>query len=126
MNFRIQFFAICAGLLALLFVLHLIRRRTLREDYGLWWVLAAIGLLTISIWHDLLDLISQTMGIAYPPTVLLLALTMIVFLLSLHYATSLSRLADQNKRLAQEVALLRCKIEREVAKQPLSQPTHTD
>ncbi len=52
------------------------------------------------------------MGIAYSPSVLLLAMIVVGFLLAMHYSISLSRLSEQNKRLAQELALLRYEVER--------------
>jgi hypothetical protein len=47
----------------------------------------------------------------------LLGVILLGFLLALHFSVSLSRLSEQNKRLAQEVALLRLRLDAESAAQ---------
>jgi hypothetical protein len=69
-------------------------------------------LLGLSFWRRSLDLAAHLMGVAYSPSVLLLAMIGVGFFLAMHYSISLSRLSEQNKRLAQELALLRYEVER--------------
>ncbi len=107
MNPRIQIIAIVGSIAVILLVFELIRRRKLREEYSFLWFGAGLGLLILSFRRDLLELLAQLTGIAYPPSVLLLGGIVLGFFLAVHYSMSLSRLAEQNKRLAQEVALLR-------------------
>lgn len=110
MNPRIQFIAIAGSIAVILFVFELIRRRKLREEYSFLWFGAGIGLLILSFWRDVLEILAQLTGVAYPPSVLLLGGIVLGFFLAVHYSISLSRLAEQNKRLAQEVALLRHQV----------------
>jgi hypothetical protein len=113
MNNEIQIIAIAGSLLMMYLVFHLIRRRKLREEYALLWFAAGLVLLVFSFWRGLLDSVARWVGIAYPPSVLLLGIIVLGFLLAMHYSVSLSRLAEQNKRLAQELALLRNQIEQQ-------------
>ena len=48
----------------------LVRRARLDEGYSLLWVLAGIVLLVLALWRELLRIISDLMGIYYPPTAL--------------------------------------------------------
>ena len=111
MNREIQFISIGVAFLVALIVTQLIRKRKLREEYALLWFGASIVLLVFAAKRDLLNQLAAMVGVAYPPSLLLLGVILMGFLLSLHFSVSLSRLSEQNKRLAQEVALLRLQLE---------------
>ena len=116
MNPRIQIIAILGSLIIVLLVFWLIRRRKLREEYSFLWFGASIGMIVTSIWRESLEVLADLTGVYYPPSILLLGGIIFGFLLAVHYSVSLSRLEEQNKRLAQELALLRhdisCAIDR--------------
>lgn len=99
----------------LLGVLELVRRRRLREEYSLLWIITAVTLAVLNVWDDPLDWLAQLVGI-YRPTVLLVVAVGFFLVILLNYSTVLTRLADQNKTLAQEIALLREQYDR-LAKQ---------
>lgn len=103
---------IAISIAALLFVLELVRRRRLREEYSLLWLGIAAAMLVISFWRDLLHGLAETVGIAYPPNLLFMLAILFVFLLMLYFSTVITRLTQENKEIAQEVALLRHEIER--------------
>ena len=111
MNTEIQVISILASIGVTLVVAELIRRKRLREEYSLLFFGASLILIVIAIRRDLLERTAKAIGIAYPPSLLLLAAILVGFLLSLHFSISLSKLAEQNKRLAQEVALLNARLE---------------
>lgn len=95
----------------LLGVLELVRRRRLREEYSLLWIITAVALAVLNVWDDPLDWLARLVGI-YRPTVLLVVAVGFFLVILLYYSTVLTRLADQNKTLAQEIALLREKYDR--------------
>jgi hypothetical protein len=117
MNSAIQLVSIAVALLVALIVTQLIRRRKLREEYALLWFAASVVLLVFASKRDLLDRLATLVGISYSPSLLLLGVILLGFLLALHFSVSLSRLSEQNKRLAQEVALLRLRLDAESAAQ---------
>ena len=93
-------------------VIELIRRNHLKERYSLIWLAASIVLLVFSSWRGLLHFISLKLGIYYPPSFLfLLAIGFLVVLL-LHFSTIISSQSDQNKRLAQEIGVLKSRLDR--------------
>lgn len=94
-----------------MFVFELIRRRKLREEYALLWIAGSIVLVGLSLWRGSIDLAARILGVAYPPSVLLLGVVLVGFFLAMHFSIALSRLTEQNKRLTQELALLRYEIE---------------
>lgn len=91
----------------MLLVFQLIRRRKLREEYALLWFGAGVLLIAASFWRDGLEIAARLAGVAYPPSLIYLGAILVGFILAMHFSIALSRLAEENKRLAQEVALLR-------------------
>jgi hypothetical protein len=110
---RVTIAATVASLLLLLVVLELIRGRRLKERYALLWLATGVVLLVLSAWRDGLNTIAAWLGVStYPPAILFAAATVFVVLVLLHYSTVLSKLADDNVTLAQEVAILRERVDR--------------
>lgn len=103
---------VIAAILALALVLELVRRRRLREEYSLLWLATACAMLIVSGWRDLLHGLARMMGIAYPPNLLFLIAALFMLLMLLYFSTVITRLAQENKEIAQEVALLRHEVER--------------
>lgn len=110
--FRIQIVAVLGSLGVLTTIIHLLRGKKLREEYSLLWLAIGFGFLVLSLWRDLLTRISYALGVAYPPAALFLILIMGAYLLLLHYSMVISKLADKNRELAQELGLLRIEVER--------------
>jgi len=88
-------------------VVELIRRGQLKEKYALLWLFACGILLVLSMSRDLLDYIAHLLGVNYPPSFLFLLAFFFLLLITLHFSVVVSGLSEKNKRLAQEVALLR-------------------
>lgn len=109
---RVSIAASIASVLLLLVVLELIRGRRLKERYALLWLVTGLVLLVLSAWRDGLNTMAGWLGItAYPPAILFAAATLFVIVVLLHYSTVLSKLDDENTVLAQELALLRHRVE---------------
>jgi hypothetical protein len=108
---RIQVVSIVAmaGVFAL--VLELVRRRRLMERYALLWLFASTVLLGLAVWSDVLEWFARTVGVAYAPSALFAAALGFVVLLLLHFSLVISRLADQNKLLAQRIGLLQRRLD---------------
>lgn len=104
--------AVAASIGALALVLELVRRRRLREEYSLLWLLTAFVMLIFSAWRDLLHGLAELVGIAYPPNLLFLLAVLFVLLILLYFSTVITRLTQENKEMAQQLALLRYEVER--------------
>jgi hypothetical protein len=97
-----------AGSASLLFlVLELIRRGRLKERYSLLWLFSGAVMLVLSLSRDLLEYIARLVGIFYPPSLLFLIAFVFLLLITLHFSAVISGLSEKNKKLAQEIALLR-------------------
>lgn len=91
-------------------VLELVRRRKLVEEYSIVWILGALALLALSVWRDLLHAAAGRLGVVYPPSLLLLVLSAVVFVGLLSFSVILSRQRRQIERLTEEAAVLGAEI----------------
>jgi hypothetical protein len=109
-NARIQIVAVAltGGLFFLVF--ELVRRRRLMERYALLWLFATAVLLGLAVWRGLLEVVASTVGIVYAPSALFAVAFGFVLALLLHFSLVISRLADQNKVLAQKLGMLQERV----------------
>ena len=106
METRIQIVAIVATAGLFVVLLELVRRRRMLERYAILWLFCAVALLGLAVWKDLLVKLAHAVGIFYAPSALFVIAFGFVLVLLLHFSIAVSRLADQNKVLAQRLALL--------------------
>ena len=97
---------IAIAVLVAAIVVELVRRRRMMERYALLWLGAAATLLVLAIWKGLLTTLSADVGIKAPANALFAVGFAFVVVLLLSVSLAISRLSDQNKQLAQRVALL--------------------
>ena len=88
------------------FVLVSLRRAHIRVEYSMSWLAAGVVLLALSRSHEFLDAMAGYLGVQDPPSVLLLMMILILFLVSFRSSIVISRLKDANIALAQKVAML--------------------
>ena len=108
---RAMIFGLIAGIGTFIFVLELVRRRRLKEEYSLLWLATAAALIILSLSRPTLDTLASTVGIIYPPSALFLVAMIFVLFILLHYSVVLTRLTQENKENAQQLALLRFQME---------------
>jgi hypothetical protein len=103
--------AIAVTLALLLLVFELVRRKRLSERYAILWLLAATTLFVLAAWKGLLTTLSHDVGISYPPSALFAVAIGLIAMILLHFSLAVSRLSDQNKILAQRLALLQQRVD---------------
>jgi len=109
---RTQLLAIISAVGLLIIVLELVRRRRLREEYSWIWLLTAIGYLAIAIVPGLIEWVAGAIGSVRPTSVFAFFGLFFLFLVSIQFSVQISRLAEQNKDLAQQVAILDSELRR--------------
>ena len=103
---RIQVLSIVGSCLVLVMLFELIRRKRLRIQYSL--ILVAMGLvfLLLSCYNEVLKITAVAVGIVYPPSVLVVVAIGALFCAVLHFSVVVSKQADTNRVLAQELSIL--------------------
>ena len=109
---KAQLVAIIVTAILLGIILELVRRRRLAERYALLWMSGAVALLILALWGGLLDELAGALGIENPPNALFLVGFGVIFVLLLHFSVANSRLGEETKILAQEVARLDLELRR--------------
>ncbi len=110
---RIQIIAIAASLLFLIYIGWLIIRGKLREEYAIVWIVCTAILILFSFWRDGITIFSQILGIIDPPNMVFTGAIFAILIYLLHLSVTVSRLQEQNKILAQEIALLKEKADKD-------------
>ncbi len=95
---------ISAGIL--FFVLDLVRRRKLKEEYSFVWLLVSVALIVLVVWPDLLLFLSHLIGAETPLTTIYIFGFLFLFLVNLDYSIKISKQKDQIKKLAQKIGIL--------------------
>ncbi len=108
---RIQILAISGSVCLIIFILNLIRKKRLREEFSILWLVTAFIFLLISIFRPLLDKFSYLLGIEYPPAALFLILILGLTMVCIHFSVAISEFKETNKKLLQEFGLLRAELE---------------
>jgi hypothetical protein len=106
MSLSAQLVSVLFAAFVFLLVFEMVRRRYLRERYAILWLGAALALLVLAAWRQLLETISTAVGIATPSNAFFVIAFAFLLLLLLHFSAVVSRLADETRVLAQRLALL--------------------
>ncbi len=91
----------------LLLVVELVRRRRLKEEYSLLWIVTSLVLLVLSIWYELLLAITDVIGAVLPSSTLFFFGLAFALLMLLHFSVRVSRLERSMTLLVQEIGLMR-------------------
>jgi len=104
--------ALTCSLLLVSVVLWLVYRRGLREEYTPIWMGVALALVLVSVRLDWLYALTRAIGAWTPGSLIFFLGEVFLVVICLNYAVRLSRTGVEIKNLAQEVALLRARLER--------------
>lgn len=108
---QMRVIALAASLGLVAIVLWLVRRRGLREEFTPIWIGVAFALAVLSLRLDWLQALTRLLGAWTPSSVVFFLGEVFLVLVCLNYAVRLSRAGVQIQNLAQEVALLRARVD---------------
>ena len=115
MPIRQQIFALIVGIAISIFIVEMVRRKKLREEYSWLWLLTSLGIIVLVIWYDLLVFITEMIGAVLPTTTLFVFGLLFLLLIALHYSIKISSLTDQVRKLAQKIAILESELDEQGA-----------
>ena len=104
---RQRIFAILAALSLMILIVELVRRRKLREDYSILWLVTGFGVMVLAISYRLQLWLTKLIGAVSSSTTVFGFAFLFLILISLYYSVRLSRMDDQIKTLSQQMALMR-------------------
>lgn len=121
-----QYIAIIVSISLFLYIFYLVRNKKIKEEYSLLWLFSSVVFIVFSFWRHGLERFAKLVGIAYPPAALFLILMLAIFLILIEFSINISKLADKNKVLAQELAILRDEVERLKTGKQAKDPVRSD
>lgn len=109
-----QVFAVISAFVLLILIIVLVRRRTIREEYSLLWLATGVGIVTLTLWRGLLEILVAVSGVGLPSSILFLAGILFLLLISVHLSAIVSQQRTMIKNLSIKVAILDAKVSRSV------------
>lgn len=102
-----------------LYVLDLVRRRKLSEEFSLLWLLSSAVIALLGFSTGVLRAATRALGILYESSTVFAAGIGFTVVLLLYLSVRLSRLSQENLLLARELALLRRRLEERTGGDPV-------
>jgi hypothetical protein len=118
MTTRAHIVVAVVAIVAVAVIARMVNRQQLRSKYALLWLVVAVALLPLAVAPGILDWLGARLGILYSPAAFLLMATGFLFAVVVHYSWELSRLEVRTRLLAEELALLRARVEDPAAPTP--------
>ncbi|WP_328346546.1 DUF2304 domain-containing protein [Micromonospora sp. NBC_00421] len=103
------------GLILLATIVELLRRRQLREKYGMLWLGVLVIVIPLSLFPRLLDNVAGFLGVVSGVSLVLFLGIVFLLLVCVHLSWEVSALEEETRTLAEDFALLRAQIEAERA-----------
>ncbi len=108
---RLSVLAVVIAVLAVLGILDLVRRQQLREKYALLWLAVGVAIAALAVARPVIDPVSRFLGIANGASLIFLLVVLFLLALTAHLSWEASRLETRTMLLAEELALLRLRVE---------------
>ncbi len=112
------------GVIAILFfavTFEFIRRKRLREEYAILWLVTSSIIALLSLWPGLVNVLSKITGLYYITAVFTIVFSLVIAVL-MHYSIAISKIKEMNKELTQACALLELRL-RELEKKKMERAT---
>ena len=107
---KAQIISIFASFCFLAYIAFLIIRGRLRVEYSIVWIISSFILILFSFWRSGLELLAGWFGVYTGLNLAFAGAIFAILIYLLHLSIVASRLYDQNRSLAQQIALLKDKI----------------
>ena len=108
----VRIVAFLAGLLVLALMFEPLRRRQLKEKYAVLWLLVSVPVAVLAVAPGVLDRAADALDVADPVNLLLFIGLIVLLGVCVHLSWESSRLEDETRALAEDVAMLRLQVEK--------------
>lgn len=111
MPIRQQITSIVFCIVFFIFIIELVRRRKLKEEYSFLWIMINIIFFLLILKIEILQMISRFFGIALTSSTLFFLGISFLLVYSIFISTKISTMTRQIKNLVQELSLLKFEVE---------------
>jgi glycosyltransferase involved in cell wall biosynthesis len=103
---RTRLVAMAGALVVMLMIVDLVRRRRLKEEYSVLWLVTSAVLLVLAGWTEALQWITDTIGGVAASSTLFFFGLLFAFMMLLHFSVRISALERRLTALVQEIGLM--------------------
>ena len=111
LNAKIQITAAVIVILGFWVINHMVRKRSLELRYSLIWTIIGVMTLIIDLFPGLLGVLCRVTGINLPSNMLLVFGLLFAVVIIFYLTVNLSRMSNKERKMCQEIALLRKDME---------------
>jgi hypothetical protein len=101
-----------AALASLAFIVELLRRRQLQEKYAILWLVVSVIMVPLAFFPAINDHVAGLLGIKSGVSLGLFLAIVFLLLVVVHLSWKVSRLEEETRTLAEDIALMRTERER--------------
>ncbi|WP_433889718.1 DUF2304 domain-containing protein [Streptomyces sp. CA-111067] len=99
-------------------ILELLRRHQLKEKYAALWLAVGSAVVPLGLFPQMLDSVAGRIGIASGVSLVLFAGIVLLLVVCIHLSWESSRLEEETRTLAEEIALIRAAMEEQAQSAP--------
>ena len=98
---------LAVALVASTLLFRILRSGQLREKYSALWLILGSAIVVLGVWPDLLGWAARLLGVQLPSNLLFFLAILLLLGVALHLSLAVSKLEEEARTLAEEVAILR-------------------
>lgn len=121
---NIFFFILALFIVVLVFAQ--VRNQKMKEKYAALWLVVSLVILVLALFPSLLGWLADITGVVVPVNLLFLLAIVMLIAVTLHLTLEISKLSDEARALAEEVAILRAHVEQGNASEYLGKAPSED
>ncbi|WP_346843592.1 DUF2304 domain-containing protein [uncultured Rothia sp.] len=121
---NIFFFILALFIVVLVFAQ--VRNQKMKEKYAALWLVVSLAILVLALFPSLLGWLADITGVVVPVNLLFLLAIVMLIAVTLHLTLEISKLSDEARALAEEVAILRAHVEQGNASEYLGKAPSED
>ena len=112
------------ALVLLAFMIELLRRRQLQEKYAILWLAVSVIMVPLAFFPTIVNKVAVAIGFASGVSLVLFVGIVFLLMVCMHLSWEVSRLEEETRTLAEDVALLRREaLEEAPVKVPVQEPS---
>ncbi len=109
MSLYLRLLIIVIGFSFSFFIIYLLVKKKINENISIYWLFGSVLIFAFSVFPELLDNIAKFIGVDYPPALMFLIATVILFIISMYQSVHISSLENRLKELTQQFAIEKLK-----------------
>jgi hypothetical protein len=111
MTWKLVLFVSTIAAVNVVVVVEFVRRRKLAESFALLWIGVGLFGIVLSAARPLVDNLAEDIGVRYGPTLLFTGAILFLLFVCMNLSMHVSRLTERSEVLAEELTLLRNRLE---------------